>query len=183
MNPTELADRAASSATAATDARWLRAIQPAVETGNAIPLWGTCAAALALLGWRARRAAIEACLASAAASGASTGIIKNLNDRKRPCLRPGTKTSPSMPSSHAATASAFATAATTRLPAVGIVLVPLAGAVSLSRVHERHHFLGDAIAGTVLGAATGVLIHHLSNRLVPTDPQERIGAPPTNRES
>lgn len=66
-----------------------------------------------------------------------------------------------MPSSHATTAAAFASAATLGAPKTGLVLVPVAA----SRVYGRQHHLADIAAGTALGVAAGTLVHVLSGRL------------------
>jgi len=59
-----------------------------------------------------------------------------------------------MPSSHTATAFAFATAAAVQHPAAASLLVPVA-AVAWSRLRTRRHFPTDVVAGAVLGVIAG----------------------------
>ncbi|MDP1821349.1 MAG: phosphatase PAP2 family protein [Acidimicrobiales bacterium] len=99
------------------------------------------------------------------ASGAAFGI-KSLVQRRRPVLvrTIGASTSSSsMPSSHTAGAFAYATAATLRAPAMGVVLVPLAVATGWSRAATARHFPTDVAAGAVLGVVVGACAHRAAD--------------------
>ncbi len=127
-------------------------------------LWVVSAALLCLLGRRGRRGAVAGLVAFGSASALANGPLKWLVRRPRPGgpvlvgLRrrgsaPGTS---SFPSSHTASAVAFALAASIELPPVAPVLVPAAAAVALARMRALRHHPSDVLAGAVVGAACGV---------------------------
>jgi undecaprenyl-diphosphatase len=66
--------------------------------------------------------------------------------------------SSSFPSGHSASAFAFASSVGAELPVLAFPLRALAGAVAYSRVHTGVHYPGDALAGALLGAATGQMV-------------------------
>lgn len=126
-------------------------------------LWVASAVLLALLGRRGRRSAVSGLLALALASAVANGPAKWLFRRPRPGgaalvgLRrrgqpPGTS---SFPSSHTASAVAFAVAASLELPAAGPVLGPAALGVALARLRAVRHYPSDVLAGALLGGAIG----------------------------
>ena len=128
---------------------------------NHSALWLTLAAGVGGLGnRRARRAALRGVLAIGAASAISNGVLKPLLPRRRPPLdafpfvglrrRP---VSSSMPSGHAASAAAFATAMSMELPVLAAPLGVLAAAVAYSRVYNGVHYPGDVVLGAALGMA------------------------------
>lgn len=142
-------------------------IGPAVTlVGNASRggvLWLVSAGLLAGLGRRGRRAARSGLVALSAASAIANGPAKWLVRRPRPSgtalvgLRrrghaPGTS---SFPSSHTASAFAFAVAASVELPPVAPVLLPAAVGVALARMRAVRHYPSDVMAGAVLGGAVG----------------------------
>ncbi|CAM5655073.1 Phosphatase PAP2 family protein OS=Streptomyces tendae OX=1932 GN=GUR47_28660 PE=4 SV=1 [Streptomyces tendae] len=121
------------------------------------------AAALALSGARARRAALVGVGAVAVASAATNLLGKRLVHRARPDREAARVTvdryvpmpaSASFPSGHTAAAVAFATAVGVVLPEAAVPLGALAGAVGYSRVHTGVHYPGDVAAGAVLGIAS-----------------------------
>ena len=65
--------------------------------------------------------------------------------------------STSFPSGHAASGFAFASAIGREQPWLGLGLRFLAAAVAYSRVHTGVHYPGDAVAGSLIGAAPGRL--------------------------
>jgi len=94
---------------------------------------------------------------------AVTGVVQAAVDRDRPSrltsllargsvARPG---SSSFPSTHAANAFAFASAASCLVPALGLGLFPAAAAIGAARVGMAHHYPSDVLAGCVIGAAVG----------------------------
>ncbi|MFI1755252.1 phosphatase PAP2 family protein [Streptomyces sp. NPDC020571] len=121
------------------------------------------AAALALSGTRARRAALVGVGAVAVASAATNLLGKRLVHRARPDREAARVTvdryvpmpaSASFPSGHTAAAVAFATAVGVVLPEAAVPLGALASAVGYSRVHTGVHYPGDVAAGAVLGIAS-----------------------------
>src|SRR3954452_2512260 len=125
-------------------------------------LWVIAAGVLAAAGGRAGRAA--------AASGlGSTGLtsllvnqgVKRLVRRPRPPLgvsvaRPiPTPATTSFPSGHAASAAAFATAASAELRVLRVPLGLVATAVGFSRVYVGVHYPLDVVVGAAVGLAIG----------------------------
>ncbi|MFF9045814.1 phosphatase PAP2 family protein [Streptomyces parvulus] len=121
------------------------------------------AAALALSGARARRAALVGAGAVAVASATTNVLGKRLVHRARPDRESARVTvdryvpmpaSASFPSGHTAAAVAFATAVGVVLPVAAVPLGALASAVGYSRVHTGVHYPGDVAAGAVVGIAS-----------------------------
>jgi membrane-associated phospholipid phosphatase len=136
-----------------------RAAMAASEAGRHGRMWVGLSAAGAL-SRRTRAAARDGIVAWGAASTGAVGL-KRLSDRRRPRLR-GLGSAPrssSMPSSHTASATAYATAATLRCPTAGVVLLPLAAAVAWSRAATARHFPSDVAAGALVGQLVGVTTH------------------------
>ena len=118
--------------------------------------WAAASAALSLGGGRYRLAAAEGLVAWSAAEASAAGV-KRVVSRRRP-LRPrgGARTrSSSMPSSHTASAVAYAVAAGARVPALAAPLGLVAGAIGWSRLVSRRHYPTDVVAGGVLGLVVG----------------------------
>ncbi len=126
-------------------------------------LWLLIAGVLAVFGGRdGQRAAARGLIAIAIAAAVANGPAKLLVRRRRPSSRGRptlirTPRSTSFPSGHSAAAFAFATSASTELPVLTPVLVPLAGAVAYSRVHTGVHYPSDVAAGAGIGIASGLL--------------------------
>jgi membrane-associated phospholipid phosphatase len=124
-------------------------------------LWMAAATAMGLSRDRsARRAALRGIGSLALSSAAANLVAKQLLVRRRPDTRAvplsrrllRAPVTTSFPSGHAASAAAFATAATLESPRLGAALVPLAAAVAASRVYTGAHYPGDVLAGAALGA-------------------------------
>ncbi len=138
----------------------LDAVMPELSmAANHSLLWFATAAVLGAFGGRrGRRAALRGVLGIAGASAVSSGILKRLLPRRRPSLdafpfiglrrRP---VSSSMPSGHAASAAAFATAAAIEMPELAVPLGAIAGAVAYSRIYNGVHFPGDVVLGGAIG--------------------------------
>lgn len=116
---------------------------------------------------RRRRVALRAVVLTGAVVPAVNAGLKSLVGRARP--EPGQPVpgvrlprTASFPSGHALAAWCAATLLAEDDPAAAAYYA-LAGAVSLSRVHVRHHHASDVVAGSVLGLALG----RLGRRLVP----------------
>ncbi len=106
---------------------------------------------------------------------AVTGVLQAVIDRDRPSrlkslvargsvARPA---SSSFPSTHAANAFAFASAASCLVPALGVGLLPFAAAISAARVGMAHHYPSDVLAGFAIGTAVGVSVGLASRRRWP----------------
>jgi undecaprenyl-diphosphatase len=117
-------------------------------------------------GARGRRAAATG-LGSVAITAAVVNLaVKPLGRRRRPerlahrvplARQVPMPMSSSFPSGHSAAAFAFATGVGRVWPAAALPLRGLAALVAYSRVHTGVHYPGDAIAGSLLGAAIAQL--------------------------
>ena len=119
----------------------------------------TLGAALAFMaaGGDARQVGLAALVANAA-SHLAVQVLKRLVARARPCDASGRPLALvdlpdpySFPSGHAAAATAVAVSVTIAHPWAGVVLLPRAAVVSISRVTLRVHHAGDVVAGILLG--------------------------------
>jgi undecaprenyl-diphosphatase len=133
----------------------------ASRVANRSVIWFVAGGVLAALGGSSgRRAAGHGYVAIAVTSAVANGPAKLLVRRPRPSWRaplvPAPRTT-SFPSGHAASAFAFAVAASREMPAAAVVLVPLAVTVSYSRVYVGVHYPSDVLLGAALGAGIGTL--------------------------
>ena len=118
---------------------------------------------------RRLRAVVAVAVAALLASLAAT-VIKLLVDRTRPPEVLGMEalvalpTTASFPSGHATTAAAAATALALLVPRWRLLAVSLALLVGASRVLLGVHFVGDVLAGFVLGAAVGAVVGVIGRR-------------------
>jgi len=135
---------------------------------NALPTWGVLSASLVALGPRGRRAARRALIAATTSSVTGDRIVKQVLQRERP--EGARRASPSFPSGHACTGSAFATAVTCEWPAVGVVAIATSAVVSTARVRDGEHHLSDVVAGTLWGIGTALVTRRLEDRLRATGP-------------
>lgn len=125
-------------------------------------IWLWLAAALAVR-HSTRRAAVAG-LGTVAITTSATGLVHQVVKRDRPSgltalLTRGPTQRPaasSFPSTHAANAFAFGTAVTLVNPRLGVLLVPLAAAASISRAGIGHHYPTDVAAGVLLGTGVGL---------------------------
>lgn len=129
-------------------------------------LWAATTAGLAATGPARRRAGVEGMAAWAVATASASGV-KRLVHRRRPpprlAIGPRTHSS-SMPSSHAASAVAYAVAAGARSPEIAPVVGALAAGVVWSRLATGRHFPADVGVAVAVGAATGAAVHALARR-------------------
>jgi membrane-associated phospholipid phosphatase len=143
-----------------------RSLVALTRSANYSRLWLLIAGGLVLFGdAQGRRAARRGLIAIAIAAAVANGPAKLLVRRRRPSSpsRPTlirTPRSTSFPSGHTAAAFAFATGACGELPALGLALTPLAGAVAYSRVHTGVHYPSDIAAGVAIGVGSGLLARH-----------------------
>ena len=161
-------DVALYAAIAATPTPQLdRCFRPLSRAADHSKLWIAAAGALAATGGRrGRRAAVDGVASIAVTSAVVNVLLKPLSRRRRPDRRtyevPAARRvsmphSTSFPSGHAASASAFATAAL----------------VAYSRVHTGVHYPSDAIAGSVIGAALAPAVIAALDRRWPPAPHTR----------
>jgi diacylglycerol kinase family enzyme/membrane-associated phospholipid phosphatase len=131
-------------------------------------LWFAVAIGLASRKGAPRRAGLRGVVAIGFASFAASFVGKRLFPRRRPAAellpiprrlvrRPS---SSSFPSGHSASAAAFATAVAMEDPRAAAVIVPLAAAVSYSRVHTGVHWPTDVAAGAVIGVGAAYATRH-----------------------
>lgn len=111
--------------------------------------------AWSLAGWQS--------LAALAVSHIPVAILKRKYPRRRPYLvLPKTHTGKnpltdhSFPSGHSTAIFAFVVPFVAVSPALGFVLLPIAGLVSLSRIHLGLHYPSDCAAGIALGTTAGL---------------------------
>ena len=120
------------------------------------------------LGRRLRAAAVVG-IAALLGSVAAT-VLKVLVDRARPPDVLGMDalvtlpTTASFPSGHATTAAAAATALALLVPRWRMLAISLALLVGASRVLLGVHFVGDVLAGFLLGAVIGAVVGVLGRR-------------------
>jgi len=161
-----------------------RTLRPLTKAANNSVLWFTIAAATAALGGvRGRRAALAGVTAIGIASGTVNQVFKRLAPRGRPD-REGAAVpqqrhvpmpeSTSFPSGHSASAFAFATAASSELPALAPLLFPLAAAVAYSRTYVGVHHPSDVVVGSAFGVFAGGLGRYAADRV--SDRVAKIGA-------
>ena len=136
-------------------------------------LWLTTSTVVAVVdGQRGRRAAVRCLATVGVASVVADVVAKRAVRRQRPedasvpqdrvARRP---TSSSFPSSHTASAVAFAAAFAREYPIFGMPINALAAAVGYSRVHTGVHYASDVMAGAVLGSSTASLTNALFDRV------------------
>jgi undecaprenyl-diphosphatase len=144
------------------------------RTANRSAIWLAIAAGLAAVGGGSgRRAAVRGTTTIGLTSALVNIGIKSLYDRPRPDRAglgvPAVRQVPmplsrSFPSGHSASGFAFATAVGHELPWLALPLRFLAAAVAYSRVHTGVHYPGDAVAGSIVGAAIGQTMTGLTDR-------------------
>jgi len=138
-------------------------------------VWPALAGVLCL--HRATRRAGAGGIGAVLVCSAVTGVLQAVVDRDRPSrlkslvsrgsvARPA---SSSFPSTHAANAFAFASAASCLVPALGVGLFPFAAAISTARVGMAHHYPSDVLAGSFVGAAVGVSLGVAIRRRWPSE--------------
>ena len=119
--------------------------------------------------WRGRTRAVRLLLLLALAVGTTDGLVcntlKHAIGRVRPCaalenvrLLVGCSGSGSMPSSHAGNWFAVAMVAFLFHRRSWRVTLPLAVAISFSRIYNGVHYPSDVLAGAILGAGSGFII-------------------------
>lgn len=135
-------------------------------------LWLAIAGALALVPGRSRQAAVLGLTSVGLASATANLAAKPALRRHRPDRASATvprdrrrvhmPASASLPSGHAASAFAFASAVGDALPLTALPLRLLAAAVAYSRVHTGVHYPADAVTGSLIGTGTAVAVRHLT---------------------
>lgn len=139
-----------------------------------------CGALLALAAvWLLRKGAIRPLLQTAISVGVTDFVghqlLKPFFGRQRPCFAlpklnvcqlVDVANSGSMPSLHAGTSFALATAIWLTWRPAGYIAYPLAALIALSRVGVGVHWPSDIVAGAAFGTLVSVLIHALVSRVL-----------------
>ncbi len=161
-------DQALYAAVAGTPTPRLDGIlQPLTSAADHSKLWMGTAAVMALAGGRTgRRAAADGLASVVLASLAVNQGFKRLGARRRPDRASARvpegrwvamPTSTSFPSGHSASAFAFASGVSRRVPFVGVPLALAATTVAYTRVHSGVHYPGDVVAGSLIGMACAAI--------------------------
>jgi undecaprenyl-diphosphatase len=140
------------------------------NAANYSGLWLGTATLLSLAGRRSRRAAVLGVAAIGVTSAVVNLGIKPVLARKRPLREDAARQtvlmprSHSFPSGHSASAFAFSSAVGAEIPELATPLRLMATTVAYSRLHNGVHYLGDVIAGALIGAGVGTLVRQLADR-------------------
>ncbi|MGA7836218.1 MAG: phosphatase PAP2 family protein [Acidimicrobiales bacterium] len=145
-------------------------------------LWFVIAALLSVVGGpRGRRTAARSLLAYGATSLTADAVLKMLMPRRRPGRENvesardiRVPTSSSFPSGHAASAFAFAAAASTESPLLALPLFGVASLIGYSRVHAGVHYPSDVLAGAVVGLTIGTAVREATLRVGPLKQPRRV---------
>lgn len=124
---------------------------------NGLPTWFGTAAVLAALDDRGRRAALHAAVAAGTASWLNRHALKPRFGRARP--EAARRTTPSFPSGHASTGSAFAATVALEWPAAAPACAVISAAISIGRVRDGQHHLLDVVAGSLFGVGVALALH------------------------
>ena len=138
------------------------------NAANRSGVWVATAGVIAASGGRRGRRAALAGLTSVGISSVVVNVaLKGIYARKRPdrassgvvqSRHTPMPESPSFPSGHSASGFAFATAVGHQIPSLSFPLRMLAAGVAYSRVHSGVHYPGDAIVGSLVGGAVGLMV-------------------------
>ena len=155
---------------------WLDSVFVAASSHEfgAVALVGLLLALVARLRRAALLPVLQAVLALAVSDGVGARLLKPAFARLRPSYALGEAArvlSPaanvgSLPSLHAANAFAIATVVVLAWPRAGLVAVPVALLIAVSRVGVGVHWPSDVMAGGLYGAAVGVGVVLASRALV-----------------
>lgn len=130
-------------------------------------LWLAIAGMLALVPGRSRQAAVLGLTSVGLASATANLAAKPALQRRRPDRDSATvpryrrvrmPASTSLPSGHAASAFAFASAVGDALPLTALPLRLLAATVAYSRVHTGVHYPADAVIGSLIGTVSATAV-------------------------
>ena len=140
------------------------------NAANYSGLWLGTATLLSLAGRRSRRAAGLGVAAIGVTSAVVNLGIKPVLARKRPLREDAARQtvmmprSHSFPSGHSASAFAFSSAVGAEIPQLATPLRLMATTVAYSRLHNGVHYMGDVIAGALIGAGVGTVVRQLADR-------------------
>jgi undecaprenyl-diphosphatase len=161
------------------DVKWLRRLAaPAgtprghlarvlVPLGDDLKPWLAATPILLAAGPRGRRAVVSGWLAAIAASVAGKAVRRERPSRQSLAGRVvagDEPSSPSFPSTHTASAFAFAGATSAQLPHAGPVLGPLALLVAWTRPAGGRHYPTDILAGAAIGTCSAAAVTHAQRR-------------------
>jgi undecaprenyl-diphosphatase len=139
----------------------LKIFQVASRLGDGV-LWYTLIAVLALcFGAEGRTVALQ-CAVAGVGGLAIYRVLKNVLVRERPYMTHAAIVCAgkpldrfSFPSGHTLHAVSFTLIVCSSLPALALLLVPIAAVIALSRVVLGLHYPSDVVAGGLLGALIG----------------------------
>lgn len=101
------------------------------------------------------------CLAGYTLSGITTNLIKIPVNRTRP-----NQGNCSFPSGHTSTAFCCAYTISRQYPQWAIPAYSIAGAVGVSRITLNQHYLGDVLAGALIGIISGWIVDKYSDIII-----------------
>lgn len=163
------------------------------DVNNFVIVIALAAAGLVVFGGERGRWAVLLLVLAVATSDFSSGLLKHLFGRIRPCeavegarLLSGCGDSYSFPSSHASNIFAAMVLLSTRYRRLWPAFISIAFLVAYSRVYVGVHYPLDVAAGTLLGTAialgyseagkrAALYVGRLRGRPVPCDADERAG--------
>ena len=148
--------------------RWFRILMIVATRGGDGWFWYALAAILLCFGGPHRFAAVGSGVAAAFVGILLFRVLKHSSRRKRPCeiephcwasILPPDKYS--FPSGHSITAFGIAVSIRLFYPQLQGCLLVIALLIAASRIILGMHFLSDVLAGSVIGAALGVVSFHI----------------------
>ena len=149
-------------------------LEPVLDFGNFFFKTKHCVGSVATIWGGSKVASLDEVHAASGAvlralvlSSAMVGPLKLISGRTRPDI----SNDLSFPSGHSANAFAIGTVLARRYGRrVGAPLLALAATVPAARVHERHHFFSDVVAGSILGAVAGWAVDRAGGRALSLAP-------------
>jgi diacylglycerol kinase family enzyme/membrane-associated phospholipid phosphatase len=126
-------------------------------------LWFAIGGVLVIFGQH--RAAVRGLTSLTVASALANLVGKRIFGGNRPLTKDipigrrlkRSPSSPSFPSGHSASATAFTAGIALERPGIGLAVAPLAGSVAYSRIHTGAHWLSDVLGGITIGVVVATV--------------------------